>query len=230
MSTTPFEWQSDDYRRAREALLAAERALRDQREQVAALRRSLPAAVLDRDYEFAEGPADLADDGSSGLRWTRLSDLLPEDGRDLMLVHFMYGPDDARPCPMCSMWADGYNAVARHVAQKAALVLVAKGEIGKFRAWGHARGWTGLRLLSSRDSSFNADFGVEAEDGKAQYPGVSVFSRGNDGRIRHFYTATAFLGPGQLRGLDLFSPVWHLLDLLPGGRGDWMPKLDYAGA
>ncbi|MDH3594868.1 MAG: DUF899 domain-containing protein [Rhodospirillales bacterium] len=230
MSTTPFEWQSDDDRRAREELLAAETALKDQREEVAALRRSLPATVLEKEYEFEEGPADLADERASGLRRTRLSELFSDGRSNLIVVHFMYGPDDDHPCPMCSMWADGYSAVARHVADKADLVLVAKAQVGKFRAWGHKQGWTGLRLLSSRNNAFNADFGVEAEDGKAQYPGVSVFIRGDDGGTRHFYTGTAFLGSGHFRGLDLFTPVWHLFDLLPAGRGDWMPKTDYGEA
>jgi predicted dithiol-disulfide oxidoreductase (DUF899 family) len=60
-----------------------------------------------------------------------------------------------------------------------------------------------------------------------QRPGVSVFSRAAEGMIYHFYTTEASLGTGHHRGIDLFSPVWNLFDLLPEGRENWMPKHAY---
>lgn len=227
MQTGQSTWQDAAYTEARETLLKAEIALMEQREKVAELRRALPSTPIDTDYGFDEGPADLADASPGGQARTHLSELFGADKNTLIVVHFMYGPGDTAPCPMCTMWADGYDAIAPHVTQKANLVLVAKTDIATLRNFARGRGWTNLRLLSSRDSRFNADFGVESEDGKAQFPAVSVFTRNADGGISHFYTGTALLGPDHYRGIDLFTPVWHLFDLLPDGRGDWMPKLSY---
>lgn len=214
------------YRVWREKLLAAETALRDQREAVAALRRELPLGPVVEDYAFREGPADLARNAAGDFSETRLSQLFAPGQDNLILIHFMYAPGDDAACPMCSMWADGYNAVTRHVTDKAGLVLVAKTRIGTLRELARRRGWTGIRLLSSEGTTFNRDFGMESEDG-TQLPGVSVFRRSDDGSVRHFYTSCALLGPDQYRGLDLFSPVWHLFDLLPEGRGEWWPQRDY---
>ena len=108
------------------------------------------------------------------------------------------------------------------MGERAAFAVVAKQEIGKFRAWARVRGWQNLRLLSAHDSSFIGDFGMEDES-FGQRPGASVFRREPDGGIRHTHTVEASLD-GSFRGVDLLSPVWHLLDLLPSGRGDWMPR------
>ena len=67
---------------------------------------------------------------------------------------------------------------------------------------------------------------VESEDG-SQWPVISVFTRGADGRIVHRYSGNAIIDDAHARGLDLLSPVWNLLDLTPEGRGDWMPKRSY---
>ena len=82
-----------------------------------------------------------------------------------------------------------------------------------------------MRLLSSRDNTFNRDFFVEDE--KGQRPAVSVFRRGGDGRIRFTYTTEMSRAPGHHRGIDPFIGVWNLLDLLPEGRENWMPKHFY---
>ncbi len=123
---------------------------------------------------------------------------------------------------MCSMWLDGYNGVVRHLRERAGFVVVAKAEITKLRAYARSRGWHALRLLSSHDSSFNGDFLVEQHGG--QLPGVSVFQRQADGTIRHLYTSQGSLEFGHHRAMDLLTPVWNFLDLLPEGRGDWMPS------
>ncbi len=94
------------------------------------------------------------------------------------------------------------------------------------RVFADGRGWRNLRLLSSGGTSFNRDFGMEDEDGN-QLPGVSVFLKGDDGTVRHFHTLCAIMGEGHYRGMDLLSPVWNLFDLLPQGRGDWLPRLAY---
>jgi predicted dithiol-disulfide oxidoreductase (DUF899 family) len=220
-----------DYRKLRDTLLQAEIALKDQRESVAALRRQLPMGpAVAADYIFREGPADIHDESPAHFKDVRLSELFAPGKNRLIVDHMMWGPNDKSPCPMCTMWADGYNAIATHVSQKANFVLVAKVEVGKLRDWARQRGWDELRLLSSGQNSFNADFKVE--DAKSQHPGVSVFSREADGKIHHFYTTEASLHPGQNgnpnhRGIDLYTPVWNLFDLLPEGRENWSPKLSY---
>jgi predicted dithiol-disulfide oxidoreductase (DUF899 family) len=154
-------------------------------------------------------------------------------GKDsLVTIHMMFGENDERGCPMCSAWADTYNAASSHVSDSVNFVLIAKKEIRGLRSWARSRRWDRLRLLSSHGSSFNLDFGMQQEDG-SQLAGISVFRREQAG-IHHFYSTAAGFTPNatdpgvtEYRGIDLFSPIWHLLDLLPEGRGDWNPKYSY---
>ena len=66
------------------------------------------------------------------------------------------------------------------------------------------------------------------DSGGRQFPGLSVIARGEDGSPRHIYSACAIMKEVEYRGLDLYTPVWNLLDLLPQGRGEWMPSVEYA--
>jgi predicted dithiol-disulfide oxidoreductase (DUF899 family) len=223
----PIPGESAEYRRLRNELLEAEIALKDQRERVAQLRRQLPmGAAVKQDYIFREGPRDLRDNDPSHFFDTRFSDLFQDGKSSLIVDHLMYAPQNERACPMCSMWADGYDAIAHHVSDKVNFVLVARAPLDKLRARGLRRAWSKIRLLSSYANSFNRDFNVESSD-DAQNPAVSVFKRLPNGEIRHFYTTEGSLGGGHHRGIDLFSPVWNLLDLLPEGRENWMPKHFY---
>ena len=218
--------ESAEYRKQRNELLEAEIALRDQTERVATLRRQLPLGPpVETDYVFREGPADLADDSPANLRDVRLSELF-SPGKDTLIVdHMMWGPGDKLPCRMCNMWADGYSSIAPHVSDKVNFVLVSKVDILRLRDWGRRRGWDKMRLLSSHDSSFNHDYFADNENG--QRPAVSVFRRVPDGKIHFTYTTEMSRLPGHHRGIDPFSAVWHLLDLLPEGRENWMPKHSY---
>ncbi len=223
MSRFVFVGESEDYRRRREELLAAEIALKDQVERVAALRRALPLGMHTPDYVFREGPMDLTQSDPADVRDVRLADLFT-DGHDTLLVeHLMFAAGDEEPCVMCSMWADGYNAVTPHVMPRARFVLVAKAEIGKLRSFARQRGWDRIRLLSSHDTTFNRDFGMQNADG-SQNPGVSVFTRAADGAVSHRYTIGAEFDEHHNRGIDPSTPVWNLFDLLPQGRGDWSPQ------
>jgi predicted dithiol-disulfide oxidoreductase (DUF899 family) len=221
-------WPKDadrEYVDARAALLRDELDLRERLERVAARRRRLPPGALLRDYGFQEGPADLGRDAPVATR--RLGELFGRH-RTLFVYHLMFAPEDAAACEMCSMWVDGLHGVSHHLARHTAFVVVGKAPLAKLRAWARRRGWDGLRLLSSHGSAFNADLGLESADG-AQRPGVSVLVREGE-RARHFYTMQAsFPGDGGDRGIDLLSPVWQVLDLLPTGRGDWYPDNDYPG-
>ncbi len=232
MTKFDFPGESAAYRQRREELLVAEIALKNQVEHVAALRRQLPQGMRMPDYTLREGPVDLSRNDPADFRDVHLADLFT-DGHDTLIVdHLMFHPDDDAPCVMCAMWADGYNAVAPHVVQRTSFVLVAKAEIGQLRAWARRRGWDRIRLLSCYDSTFNRDLNMEGPDGDQQ-PGISVFTKAPDGAVYHWYSVGAELGVNELpgtdgRGIDLYSPLWNLLDLLPQGRGvDWYPSHEY---
>jgi predicted dithiol-disulfide oxidoreductase (DUF899 family) len=223
---TRLPGESADYLAAREELRDAEIELMRHRERVAALRRALPQGAEVDDYVFLEGPAGL-DAGDTPVRELRLSELFTGPGRPLIVYQFMYGKRQTDPCPMCTLWIDGFNGVAHHVAQNADLVVLAAAEPPALRRHARARGWSRLRLLSAGDSTFKYDLGSEDEDG-AQDSTVSVFTRDADGTVRHFYSAHPRMSEDiDQRGIDLLNPVWHLLDLTPGGRGDWFAGLDY---
>lgn len=232
MTKFDFPGESVEYRDARAELLTAEIALRNQIEQVAAMRRALPMGMPVPEYLFREGPMDLSRNDPADFSTVRLTDLFT-DGHDTLIVdHLMFHPDDDAPCVMCSMWADGYNAVAPHVMQRVSFVLVAKAEVGTLRHFARQRGWDRIRLLSCQDSTFNRDFNMESASGDQQ-PGLSIFTRAADGTVHHRYSVGAELGanedPGtDGRGIDLYTPLWHLFDLLPQGRGDdWYPDHHY---
>jgi predicted dithiol-disulfide oxidoreductase (DUF899 family) len=210
--------ESDEYRRQREELRVAELDLIDQAERVAALRRMLPADTVVDDYHLI--------DVASGDH-VQLSELFSAPGRPLILYHFMYGKAQTEPCPLCTMWIDGYNAAAPHLAQNADFVVVAAADPAAITAHAESRGWSNLRLLSAGDSTLKYDLGSEEADG-AQIESVSVFIRGDDGAVRHLYSKGAQMADDRReRGIDLLTPVWHLLDLTPNGRGDWYPSLHY---
>lgn len=221
-----FPDQSDEYVQCRKALLAAELELRDQIEAVAAQRRALPIGRSVPDYVFQEGPWDLARNEPGDASDVRMSELFTGAHDTLVVLHLMFAPTDAEPCVMCSMWADGYNAVTPHLEQHASVALVAKAEIGQLRSWARRRGWDRIRLISSSGNTFNRDFAFENAQG-GQEPGLSTFSRLPDGTIRHRYSIGAEFNAEAQRGIDLYSPVWQMLDLLPAGRGEWYPDHSY---
>src|SRR5450755_2298972 len=111
--------ETEEYRRQREELRVAELDLIDHVERVAALRRELPAETLVDDYQFI--------DVSNGDR-VRLSELFSGPDRALVVYHFMYGKAQTEPCPLCTMWIDGYNAAAPHLTQNVDFAVVAAAE------------------------------------------------------------------------------------------------------
>ncbi|GAA2797193.1 DUF899 family protein [Saccharopolyspora taberi] len=226
MRQTNLTGETAEYEGAREELRQAEIELMRHRERVAELRRRLPLGPVVDDYAFEEGPADL-DAGDEPVRTVRLSELFTGPGRDLVVYHFMYGKQQTEPCPMCTMWIDGFNGVAHHVAQNADLAIVAAADLPALRAHARDRGWTNLRLLSAGTSSFKRDLGSEDAEGN-QDSTVSVFTRDGNGAVHHFYSAHPRMSDDiDERGIDLLSPVWHLLDLTRRGRGEWNAALGY---
>jgi predicted dithiol-disulfide oxidoreductase (DUF899 family) len=218
--------ESTDYTAAREHLRQAEIDLMHQREHVAELRRHLPPGSPVTDYSFEEGPERLSD-GDSPVHSVRLSELFTEPGRPLVIYHFMYGKAQTSPCPMCTAWIDGFNGVAHQLAQNVDFAVAAAADVVPLRAYARTRGWDRLRLLSCGDSTFKYDLRSEEADGE-QDSTVSVFTLDSDGSPRHRYTAHPRMSEDiDQRGIDLLSPVWHVLDLTPQGRGDWYAGLDY---
>jgi len=218
--------EPSDYLAKREELRQAEVELMRQRERVAELRRRLPEGATVQDYAFQEGPLDL-DAGDAPTQTVRLSELFTLPDRALVIYHLMYGKKQTKPCPMCTAWIDGFNGVADHLAQNMNLAIVAAADIPVLREHARARGWKKLRLLSAGSSTFKYDFGSEDREGK-QDSTISVFSRASDGTLRHFYSAHPWMANDvKERGIDLLSPIWHMLDLTPQGRGDWYTKLEY---
>jgi predicted dithiol-disulfide oxidoreductase (DUF899 family) len=218
--------ESAEYLSKREELRLAEIELMQQGERVAELRRQLPEGAIVQDYVFEEGPPDL-DAGDTPTRTVRLRELFTGSDRPLVIYHFMYGKKQTKPCPMCTMFIDGLNGVAHHVAQNVDLAIVAAAELPLLREHGRARGWHRLRLLTAGTSTFKYDLASEDREGE-QDSTISVFTRDRNGAVRHFYSAhPAMANDIRERGIDLLSPVYNLLDLTPQGRGDWYAGLGY---
>jgi predicted dithiol-disulfide oxidoreductase (DUF899 family) len=218
--------EPSEYGVRREELLQAEVELMHHRERVASLRRQLPSGAPVRDYQFLEGPRHLGD-GDDPVTTVQLSELFTSPERALVVYHLMYGKRQTSPCPMCTMWVDGLNGVMRHIAQNADLVVAAAADPAALRAHARDRGWDNVRLLSCGGSTFQYDLAAEDEAG-TQDSTVSVFTLDGDGSPRHVYTSHPRMAEDiPERGIDLLSPVWHLLDLTPHGRGEWYAGLDY---
>ncbi len=218
--------ESPEYLAKREELRLAEIELMRQRERVADLRRHLPEGAAMQDYEFQEGPRDL-NVGDSPVRSVRLSELFTKPNRALVIYHFMFGKRQGKACPMCTAWLDGANGVAHHLVQNLDFAVVAAADVPTLRAHARSRGWEKLRLLSAGDSTFKYDLGSEDHEAN-QDSTVSVFTRDNNGTVRHFYTAHPRMSPDiEERGIDLLAPIWHFMDLTPQGRGSWYASLSY---
>jgi predicted dithiol-disulfide oxidoreductase (DUF899 family) len=226
MRQTRLTNESADYVAAREQLRLADVDLMRQRERVAALRRGLPPGAPVEDYVFEEGPTDLGS-GDVPVRRVRLSELFTAPGRSLVIYQLMFGKQQTTPCPMCTLWIDGFNGVAQHLAQNLDFAIAAAADPADLRAHARARGWDNLRLLSCGTSTFKYDLGSEDEQGN-QDSTISVFTRDTASNLRHFYTGHPRMADDiDQRGLDLLSPLWNLMDLTPEGRGDWYPELSY---
>ena len=104
--------ESSEYKKLREELRDAEIALIDQRERVAALRRQLPLGTVVPDHRFVE----VTPEGDTTP--VHLGALLGDGSRTLVLVHFMFGKAQREPCPMCTLWADGYDGIVPHLRQR----------------------------------------------------------------------------------------------------------------
>jgi predicted dithiol-disulfide oxidoreductase (DUF899 family) len=219
-----FPNEGTEYRDARNELLLAERELRVQIERVAAQRRSLPlGGELKEDYVFEEVVGDT-------IRHVTMSDLFGSHNT-LIAYNFMFSPrEGARPCPSCTSMLDGMDGQVRHLTQRAAFAVIARAPIDRVMDFARERDWRSLRLLSSTNNAFNADYHGERSDG-SQMPLLNVFRR-RGAKIVHTWASELLFVPSEPgedgRHIDLIWPPWNMLDTTPEGRGtDWHPKLDY---
>jgi predicted dithiol-disulfide oxidoreductase (DUF899 family) len=225
-----FPGETDDYRQARDELLKAEVDLRRQVEAVAAERRELPlGGEVPDGYTFDEW-----DPTVGTARPVQLSELF-EHGKDTLFIYsFMFKPGTLGPlevpCPICTSIIDGVDGAVPHITQQINFAVVAKAPIERFSAHARARGWRHARLLSSANTTYNADYQAEAPD-EEQFAMGTVFIR-RDGKIQHFWSSELWLVPPEPdqnpRHVDFMWPLWSVLDRTPDGRGSsWMPQLDY---
>ena len=218
---------------ARRALLAKEKAFTRLRDELSRERRALPWEAVTKDYVF---------DGPDG------KEKLPElfAGRSQLVVyHFMFGPDWDAGCPHCSRWADNFNGIIVHLNQRdTTMVAVSRAPLARLAAYHRRMGWS-FKWLSSHGSDFNFDYRVSftpdelaakqalynyvvQDPGVSEREGVSVFVKDERGRVFHTYSAYA-------RGIDMLNVDYHYLDLVPKGRdeGDrgpyWVRRHDEYG-
>lgn len=127
------------------------------------------------------------------------------DNKNLILVHNM-----GKACSYCTMWADGFKDTYKEIEKKAPFVLVCPDTPEVHKKFAESHGWD-YPTFSAAGTSFISDMGYEfIKDGKNYYwPGVSVFEKTGDGKIRR--VAKDYFGPG-----DFYCNIWHFLDLLPG--------------
>jgi predicted dithiol-disulfide oxidoreductase (DUF899 family) len=187
---TPEEWNA-----ARAALLVKEKELTRARDRLSAERRNLPMVRIDKEYRF-EGP-----DGA-----VRLLDLF-EGRRQLIIYHFMFGPDWHEGCDGCSFLVDNVGHLSHLHAANTTLALVSRAPLAKLEAFRERMGWV-VPWYSSFGSDFNFDFGVSNAQG--EQPGISVFLRDGD-HVFHTYSTYA-------RGAEMLLGTFNYLDLTPLGR------------
>jgi len=207
----------DEWIAARKAHLLKEKALTEARDQLSAERRALPWVKVEKNYVF---------DTQEGKK--RLADLF--DGRGQLIVyHFMLGPDWGEGCPSCSYLADHFDGAAVHLAHRdVTLLAVSRAPLAEIEAYKQRMGWA-FPWVSSNSNDFNFDFHVsfKPEDAKGEVyynyemcdfesdemPGLSVFAKDASGAIFHTYSAYA-------RGLDNLIGAYNFLDLVPKGRDE----------
>ena len=216
---TPHKVASrEEWSKARQELLAKEKKLTHERDALAAERRALPWVKVEKNYVF---------DSPSGKK--TLAELF--DGRSqLIIYHFMFGPDWKEGCPSCSFNMDHTDGALVHLAQRdVSFAAVSRAPLAKIEPFKKRMGWK-FNWVSSYGTDFNYDYHAsftpeQIAQGKVEYnfdlvafpsaeaPGVSVFYKDNDGNIFHTYSAYA-------RGSENTMNTYNYLDYVPKGRDE----------
>ncbi|HTV57973.1 MAG TPA: DUF899 domain-containing protein [Verrucomicrobiae bacterium] len=204
----------DEWLAARKQLLAKEKAFTKQKDAISAERRNLPWVKIEKQYVF-EGPNGKA----------TLADLF-ENKSQLIIYHFMFGPDWEEGCPSCSFLMDHTDGALVHLAQRdVSFRAVSRAPFAKIDAFKKRMGWK-FKWVSSYGTDFNYDFHASFDDKeKADYnyeigqfpsaegPGLSVFYKDEAGNIFHTYSTYA-------RGTEATAGTYQFLDLVPKGRDE----------
>lgn len=208
----------DEWLVARKEHLVKEKGFTQLRDQLSRERRELPWLKVEKEYVF---------DGPDGRE--TLADLFAGKSQ-LIIYHFMFGPDWAEGCPSCSFWADNFNGIVVHLKHRDITMLaVSRARLDKLKAYKRRMGWA-FKWVLSFGSDFNQDFHVsftleEMKKGRMEYnfritkfpsdegPGVSVFYKNDKGEVFHTYSCYA-------RGLDMLNTAYHYMDLAPQGRDE----------
>lgn len=216
----PFPGESEAYRKARQDLLAEEIEFRRHMTRLAEQRRVLPPGpVIDKDYRFKD------ENGFEvGLR------ALFGDRQTLVTYFWMYGPERARPCPMCSNWLGAVNGNAADIKQRVALKVLGRSTVERQFLFAQERGWRDLDFIQTLGDDYARDLGLINPDG-TENPALVVFRREGD-TVRLFWASEMMremADPGQdPRDAPDIAALWSILDLTPEGRGtDWYPRLRY---
>ena len=203
---------------ARKQLLSREKDFTLRRDELSRERRELPWVRVDKEYVF-QGP-----EGEETL-----ADLFA--GRSQLIVyHFMFGPDWEAGCKSCSFWVDHFDGLVTHLNQRdITLAAVSKAGMDKLQAYRNRMGWR-FKWVSSSGNEFNHDYHVsftaeEMNRGEVFYnfqsgkfssqelPGISVFCKNANGAVFHTYSCYA-------RGLDMLNGAYQYMDLVPKGRDE----------
>jgi predicted dithiol-disulfide oxidoreductase (DUF899 family) len=190
--TLPPVVSAADWQAARAALLVKEKAATRTLDALAAERRRLPHVAFGDDYAF-DGP-----DGEA-----RLLDLF-EGRRQLIVYHFMFGPEAAAGCTGCTMFGDQVSHLAHLHACDVSIAFVSPAPLERLLAYRERMGWSMPWYSLAAGSRFNADCGVSGGFG------LSVFIRDGDAVRRSYFTSG--------RGVEMLGSVWTFLDLTPLGR------------
>jgi predicted dithiol-disulfide oxidoreductase (DUF899 family) len=216
--SSPFANESAEYASARQSLLASEIEARRVLTNLAEQRRALPPGpVIEHNWRFRD---------SKGHE-LGLADLFGD--KDTLITYFwMYGPERASPCPMCTDTLSGLNGVARNIAKRAALKVLGRSPVSRQIEVARDRGWSNLEFVQTIGDDYADDLGLLLADG-SEAPAFTVYQREGD-IVRVFYNSEMPMeaaDPGQdPRGATDLSPLWNVLDHIPEGRGDWRPEQD----
>jgi predicted dithiol-disulfide oxidoreductase (DUF899 family) len=162
-TATRKEWLSE-----RLALLEAEKDLTRRSDALAQRRQALPWVSVKKEYRFD------TDDGSASL--TELF----RGHSQLLVYHFMFGPDYSAGCPSCSMIADGFNGFAVHLANHDVMLwAISRAPLGKLQSYKRRMGWT-FPWASSSSNDFNSDFSVSLTEGEQRAGSVEYNYRRNE--------------------------------------------------
>jgi predicted dithiol-disulfide oxidoreductase (DUF899 family) len=208
----------DEWLKARVELLAAEKEFTRQRDALTRRRMAMPWERVGKSYQF---------EGSNGS--ISFAELF--DGRSQLIVyHFMFGPDWEEGCKSCSFWADNFNSIPIHLNHRdVTFTAVSRAPLAKIDAYKKRMGWS-FPWVSSYGSDFNFDYQVsftpeQIASGKALYNykiapntmselvGISVFYKNGQDEVFHTYSCYS-------RGVDMLNGAYHYLDLVPKGRDE----------